>query len=398
MLQENAAAGPMTDYLTGISQSYPKYWNVYVCVAAITGSATAPSADTAHFQPWSFDVSSQEAGGPSHWPTNSVGLRKLGSQASNPALLELTLTTVLNNFPIMPATISGLIAALGASNDTAAAFADSTCAEAGAGGTFVYDWTFANNYDGTTPTYTPPSPAPSANQAKVIFPIVPGRTNMDFNPQGHWSGGVYVIDSVFSLGSPNLPGLVSWSFSSTSLSFEFAAWDWYGSVEYSAALGHFGALATAPGTITQTVTLGGASYSQATAIGQAESLRDALTFDSIAWGTSWTNTYSPSGALVTTASLDNEETDVSSAGEVGTHLKWAVAVNGLPFTAGGTHYFASKAQVDICGNFCTRTYQAGTNGPVACSNGNIDGYAPFTLATPGTPGQQVAAYNQGRCG
>jgi hypothetical protein len=34
---------------------------------------------------------------------------------------------------------------------------------------------------------------------------------------------------------------------------------------------------------------------------------------------------------------------------------------------------------------------------VSCSNGNVNGFAPFTLSPPATPGQSVAAYNQGRC-
>ena len=140
VVQEFRAEGPFTDYLTGLVQSYPKYYQVYICTAAITGSATRPSDDSSHFTAWDFQVfnvvsgtlhadAGQPPGGPSGWPI-SMGQRMVGgagtvnSDTTTSAQLELTITTELDNFPLMPATISGLIAALGASNDTAAAFAD----------------------------------------------------------------------------------------------------------------------------------------------------------------------------------------------------------------------------------------------------------------------------------
>ena len=271
-------------------------------------------------------------------------------------------------------------------------------AEASASGTFVYDWTFANNYDGTAPTYTPPGTAPSAEQAQLIFPKVPYQRSVGYQPAGHWSGNTYILDSVFMIDpSPPanyLPSLVSWSFSGTSVSFKFAAWSFDSDVEYSAALGHFGALATAPGTITQTLTLGGAAYTLATVASQAAALRDAISFDAIAWRTSWTNTWDNSGSVVSTLNSAATIMDsISESGAVGTPIPWAVAVNGCPFIAGETQYFSTKALVDVCGNYCMRTYQEGTSGPTSCTNGNVDGYAPLTLAAPGTPGQSAAVYS-----
>ena len=52
VLRENPAEGPMTDVITGLSQSYPKIWNVFVCTNAITGSAADPFTDTSH---WAHD-------------------------------------------------------------------------------------------------------------------------------------------------------------------------------------------------------------------------------------------------------------------------------------------------------------------------------------------------------
>ena len=417
VVQEFRAEGPFTDYLTGLAQSYPKHYQVYICTAAIAGSASRPSDDPSHFTPWDFRVfnvvsgtlhaaAGQPRGGPSGWPI-SMGQRMVGgagtvnSDTTTSAQLELTITTELDNFPLYPATISGLTAALGASDDTAAAFADATVAEASASGTFAYDWTFANNYDGTAPTYTPPGTAPSAEQARLVFPNVPYQRSVGYQPAGHWSGSTYILDSVFIIDpSPPanyLPSLVTWSFSSASVSFKFAAWSFDSDVEYSFALGHFGALATAPGTITQTLTLGGAAYTLATVASQAAGLRDAISFDAIAWRTSWTNTWDATGAVVSSQNFAATIMDsISESGAVGTPIPWAVAVNGCPFTAGATQYFSTKALVDVCGDYCARTYQEGTSGPTSCNNGNVDGYAPLTLAAPGTPGQSVAVYS-GQC-
>jgi len=217
----------------------------------------------------------------------------------------------------------------------------------------------------------------------------------------HWDGDTYILDSVFIIDpSPPanyLPSLVTWSFSSASVSFKFAVWSFDADVEYSAALGHFGALATAPGTITQTLTLGGAAYTLATVASQAAALRDAISFDAMAWRTSRTNTWDATGAVVSSQNFAATIMDsISESGAVGTPIPWAVAVNGCPFTAGATQYFSTKALVDVCGNYCARTYQEGTSGPTSCTNGNVDGYAPLTLAAPGTPGQSVAVYS-GQC-
>ncbi len=56
VLREFEPAGPLTDYLTGIAQSYPKYWTVYICTSAITGSTTDPALDSTHFEAWDFQV------------------------------------------------------------------------------------------------------------------------------------------------------------------------------------------------------------------------------------------------------------------------------------------------------------------------------------------------------
>jgi hypothetical protein len=420
VVQEFRAEGPFTDYLTGLSQSYPKYYQVYLCQAAITGSATRPSDDSTHFVAWDYQPfyvnaggqliwgggagayhdGTPDPGGPSGWPAGAVAPRAVFSSTTDTANLELTVTTELDNFPLYPATLSGLIAKIAGANDTAAAFNDPACPEASASGTFVYDWTFANNYDGTPATSTPPATTPSTGQAGLIFPNLPLRRSVGYAPSGHWDGGAYVLDSVFVINpSPPatyLPGLVSWNCSSSSITFKFAAWSWATSVEYSFDLDHFGDQATAPGTITQTLVLGGSSYSLSEVASQAATLMAATPFASIAWGTSWTNTYNTSGGVVSTQNLAaSVATAITASCKVGTELKWAAAINGCPFVAGESGYFMTKALVDVCGNYCQRTYNCPT---VTCVNGNVDGYAPIEIDPPATAGQSVGIYPGCQCG
>ena len=418
VLREFEAVGPLTDYLTGLSQSYPKYWQVYICTAAITGSTTDPALDAAHFTPWDYQVfmvsggtlhgdAGNAAGGPSGWPAQAGSIggsgRALFTETTTSSNLELTMTTELANFPLMPATISGLTAALGTTNDSAPAWVNPTVPEAAAAGTFVYDWTFANNYDGTAATYTPPGTGPSAEQGPLVFPGLPYQRGVGFWPVLPGDGS---IASVFAINpSPPavyLPGLVSWTYGASSLQFEFAAWSWSESVEYSFALGHFGALATAPGTITQTITLGTA-YSLSEVAAQAAALMGATPFDSIAWGTSWTNTYSPAGAVVSTQNFASTVANVITAScQIGTPVQilyggsvagQGAAVNGL-FTSGVSWCYCSKALVDVCGNYCQRTYNCPT---VTCVSGNVDGYDPVEIDPPGTPGESAAIYAGCQC-
>jgi hypothetical protein len=151
--------------------------------------------------------------------------------------------------------------------------------------------------------------------------------------------------------------------------------------------------------VTQTIALSGAAYTLAEVAAQAAALMNATPFNSIAWRTSWTNTYGPAGAVVSTQNTTGTvATAITAAGAVGTAVNWGVAVNGSPFAPGGTQCFMTQALVDVCGNYCTRTYAEGTTGPIACANGNVNGYAPFTLSPPATPGQSAAIYAGSQCG
>jgi hypothetical protein len=405
VLQEWPAAGPMTDYLTGLTQRYPKYYWVFICTAAVAGSTISPFLDTAHFQPWSFDnmigtTPIPDQGGPTAWPTSpwpSAGNRAIFSQTTDTAQLEVTTTTVLNNFPLFPATITGLIAKMGAPNDSCNSFSDMTVQECAASGTFVYDWTFANRYDGIEPAYTAPATAPSTEQTPLVFPNVPAQRVVGWGPTYTWSGSNETIDSLFFISGTQPPALVTWASGAASLTFEFAAWSWNSAVEYEAIPFKEGPLASAPATVTQTIALGGASYGLSDVAADATALMNGTEFSAIAWGTSWTNRWSSSGEVISTQNVvASQSTGITESGAVGTPVKWGVAINGSPFEAGDFSYFMTQALVDICGNYCLRTYAEGTSGPVSCSNGNVNGFAPFTLSPPATPGQSVAAYNQGR--
>jgi hypothetical protein len=107
------------------------------------------------------------------------------------------------------------------------------------------------------------------------------------------------------------------------------------------------------------------------------------------------NTYSSAGAVVSTQNAAaGEETAITESGAVGTPIQWAVAVNGCPFQSEDRQYFSTKALVYFSGNYCVRTYQEGTGGPISCANGG--GVSPLALNPPSTPGQSLAACT-GQC-
>jgi len=400
VLREWPAAGPMTDYLTGLTWSYPKYYWVFICTAAITGSTQDPNLDTAHFQLWDFgnEGSFNDTPGPSGWPDAAPGGRAVFAHTTDTAQLELTATTVLNNFPLFPEELTGLVALIGApdNSDTTQTWADPTVREASASGTFVYDWTFANRYDGTQPAYTPPATGPSAEQSHLVFPNVPAPRVVGYGP-GYTETPAYALTSILVIGGTQPAALVTWSASASSITFEFAAWSWNSDVEYEFMPFHWGALASAPATVTQTITLGGASYSRSEVAADCSALIEATPWSSIAWGTSCTATYDSGGDIVLTPNVAaTVANSITESGAVGTPVKWAVAINGCPFIPGETGYFLTAALVDVCGNYCTRTYAEATTGPASCVNGNINGYAPVELDPPATPGQSAAIYS-GQC-
>ena len=387
------------DSFTSITQTYPKCWIVYVCTNAITGSATQPNEDTAHFAPWDYGGSSM--GGPSGWPAGcglgGSGDRALGSYSTDSAYLSLTVTTELDNWPLYSLPLEW--------NTAEWTWQDPNAVGSAAAATFTYDWTFPNNYDGTPPTYTPPGTAPTTAQAKVVFPNLPQMQCIGVNP----TSNQFVITGVgadiypygatdITLGGP-FTALVSWNFSSTQLVFQFAAWTWLVSPDVDSDEFPYQQCSN-PATVTQTITLGGATYSLAQVGSQANALMNAITFDSIAWGTSWTNTYDTTGALVSTRNLSSSVANVITAScALGTPVQimygsdvagQAAAINNLS----GPSQTISKAQADVCGNYCLRTYNCPT---VTCASGNVDGFSPVEIDPPGTPGQSKALYANCQC-
>jgi hypothetical protein len=388
------------DSFTGNTQTYPKCWVVYKCIAGITGSATDPAQDTAHFAQWDYNVihNGDNVPGPSGWPSGS-GLggtgRLLASTLTDTAHLDITVSTELDNWPLYSLPLFW--------NTVNWPWQDPNAVGSAAAGTFTYDWSFPSRYDGTTPTYTGPGTAPSTAQAKVVFPNVPTMQNIVVDP----------IHNLFAIGSPpsgqvgiypygpEIPGqpfsaLVSWSFSSAQLVFQFAAWTWLVSPDVDSE--EFPAQqCSTPATVTQTITLGGATYSLSQVSADATTLMNATSFSDIAWNTSWTNTYSPSGAVVSSRNFSSSVANVITAScAIGTpvQIKYGADVAGQAAGINGWPYTFSKALADVCGNYCLRTYNCPT---VTCVSGNVDGFAPVEIDPPGTAGQSKALYANCQC-
>lgn len=365
--------------------TYPAYYYVYTCTAAVTGSTTDPGTDTAHFTPWNYDVTSGASpGGPSGWPAAlAIGTRQVWTSSVDTAYFELTVTTAFANCPSIPASgyyDSDWDTTYGW-NDTGQAAFNLACEHAdSANSPFAYDWTFPARYDGTTAAYTTPSVAPDTDQALLLFPAIPLTPLMYNGPDALNQLQAHTFD---------LPRLVSLTASATSLSFEFGLW-----INDAIGPGYVGVYG-APATVTQTLTLGGAGYTLAEVAADAETLMGATPFSSLAWNTSWTNTWNTAGAVVSSQNLASSvETAITCPCRIGAEIPWAAAVNGL-YTGGVTSCYCSKAQVNVCGNYCTRTYNCPT---VTCVSGSA-GSSPTAVEIdpPGAPGESTGIYANCSC-
>jgi hypothetical protein len=367
------------------SVTYPAYSYVYQCIAAVSGSTADPAMDTAHFQPWNYDVTSgASAGGPSGWPgALNIGTRQVWTSSTNTSYFELTVTTAFANCPSVPGTgwYDSVHDTTWPWNDIGQPAFNLACEHVdSANSPFVYEWTFPNRYDGTTAALAGPGAAPDANQGLLLFPAIPLTPLMQNGPDA--------LNQLFA-NRFDLPRLVSLTASSTSISFEFGIW-----INDTIGPGYI-PVGGAPATVTQTLTLGGAAYTLAEVAADAVTLRDATSFSSLAWGTSWTNTWNTGGAVVSTQNLAvSVEDSITCACRIGTEIQWAAAVNGL-FTSGVTSCYGSKAQVNVCGNYCTRTYNCPT---VTCVSGSA-GSAPTTVEIdpPGAPGESTGIYANCSC-
>ncbi len=436
VLWEIPAAGPMTDYLTGISQSYPKIYSVYVCTNAITGSATNPALDGSHFALWDYgnEGSYPDQQGPTVFPmADSFALY---SATTDTARLEVTTTTVLDNFPLFPATFSAAELAtfgggLGANGDGSAnSFSDMTGAQCGADGTFAYDWTIPTvtadsmtfPADSASPTYTPPSTLPSTEQAKLLAGAgfvgyhVPPLPVVGYSPT--YNGGTpNLVVSVFIISGTQAPGLVTWSYNSSQITFQLAYWSWNTDVEYEFLPFHYGALASAPATVTQTVALnagvGAGSYTLTQVAANATALMNSTdagsaTFANMPCNATRWNSYSLTGAVVASSTgpddtyLGTLETTGGSqfvgayygnaSCKVGsTPMAGAASMNGCKFFGlidDNYTYFMTKSQVTPCaGTACVRSYNCPT---VTCATFTADGTTGYTLDPTAAAGTLLA--------
>jgi hypothetical protein len=314
----------------------PQMWTLYVCTSAITGSATAPWADTAHFGgiPETSGIYSAVWGG-----VNQDGMDV--NYAGTGSYRVLTEANVFAGF-------------------------------ASGNGTVTRQWTFGTQYG--TWSYTGDAYPGDAQAAMCYYGVNAANFGI-----GGAAGAFYLLPPGGSITWPRFTMLSLPTMTATSLTFEFLA----GVIQSGYAW------PSAFSTVTVTVTVS-SEYTDGDWAADCAAIMSDAKFAAMAWRTSLTGTYNADGSIsyVGTSGV-SPLAIVTEAGAVGRPIQWAVAVNDYPTGQ-------SKALVDVCGNYCTRTYQSGTSGPASCTNGNVDGYAPFPLATPGTPGQSAAVYS-GQC-
>ncbi len=171
-------------------------------------------------------------------------------------------------------------------------------------------------------------------------------------------------------------GLLDWSFTATQLQFVFAAYDYTNGLPL--AYSGYGDIFPAA-TITQTITLSD-EYDIGDNQSDAEALLTGCSFDSLNWGQTGVVTYNADGSFQVTV-----ESNLGSTGSVNSTCSGtpATAADGYGHTQvsndGWTWSFA-KAQVDVCGQYCLRTFYCQRSPQVIdCISGSVDGYGPVTI-------------------
>jgi hypothetical protein len=137
-------------------------------------------------------------------------------------------------------------------------------------------------------------------------------------------------------------------------------------------------------------------YNLSDAQADTSNLLSGASFAALPWRTQAVCSYDASGsgaidvaksALGTTTSVANTNTTCS-----GSPANAALGYASNATSNGGWTFSMSTAQIDVCGPYCTRTYDCTASPPtVTCVNGAaVDGYAPVTLAVPAIPSGETS--------
>jgi hypothetical protein len=331
-----------------------------------------PIGFTKHFAPWTgyfmVGYSPLQPDGPTPLPNLAEGgnIRETWTDGASGgvAYLNLTVTTEFDGWPCV--------------NPSGYNFTEDPFAENMGNltdGSFTYSYA-VNQYTGAVTT-TNPGTAPNTYQSALLFPQVP-PTWWQFG-----DGVIHAGETTLSPGDGGYPWsatrpLVSWNFTATELQFVWGAW----------MSGYD--IGQAASTITQTLALG-AEYDVGASQSQALALLTGTTFAALNWNQKAACSYRADGsiAVVTSALSASGATDTtcSGSGSGGAMAgPTATAAGGFAATAAsanGWNWSHAKALVDVCGQYCLRTFYCNrTPALVNCASGSVDGFAPVEIDPP----------------
>jgi hypothetical protein len=379
---------PPSDYESG---TFPQIYYVYMCVlagATASGRAVDPARDSSangyainsgnflvtgsgstekHFAPWTgflvAPYSPAQPDGPT--PITVIDDETLDTvrevwtngASAGVAYLNLSVTTEYDGWP-----------STGPTGYNTTEYPASVNYLNLTDGSFAYTWA-VNQYTGAVTTGSPGT-APDTYQSWVLFPAV---------PNSWWTLGDTLIRSgIFQPGdqypwSITCP-LVSWNFTATELQFVWGAW----------LTGYD--LGQEPSTITQTLVLSG-EYDLSTSQSQALALLSGTTFAALNSQQKATCSYNSDGSIsVATSALSatvSEDTTCSGGELAGPTATAAGGYAETAFSANGWSWTYAKALVDVCGQYCLRTFYCNrTPAVVDCASGSVDGYAPVEIDPP----------------
>ncbi len=418
------SARTLTDYLSGLTYSYPKTYIVYICTSTCQG-ANASGANysgdpstSGYFTVYNYNEQDHLPGynyiggkwyGVGGWETFGI--------LTDSTLLGINADVTITDYPLYASNAAivpagdwagynmSAIGTLGPYGSTPPGYYNGNAGgypqcENIAGD--IYSQTVWNQVTVGGMTFPPDGSAVATGGGGSI---ISDGVRMDWLP--HYLkvypafvnyGGLLV--AALTVAAPEAPQLVQWIISTTCISYTFAIWTATTGNDFSFMPGCSSSanIATAVATIRQTVTIFGDSYTTTQVSEQATALMNSVSFASVDCASGTTYTYNADGSIAAnptqTAYPDLTQVSYYVSCTTGGALPYSSCFNALS----GSNQSIGKCQVTPCsGTFCYRLYNCPT---VTCITETASGSSytldPFALSglltTALTPGQGAAIY------
>jgi hypothetical protein len=352
---------------------------IYICVTAFTPAplpqgarppgysgplywspADNGSTEAINWQQW--DLRSDAQGGASNYVVSLGGL-PVGWQENNVNPSR----TVWGMFGAIPTTLYLNL-------EYSTSISGSANGGLGIDGTYTHSWS-VNRWTGTGTDNggNDGNNAPAAARP-YLFPAIPPN-NTGWTPPNEPAAN-------------NAPPLLSISLAAdgTSISFVFVI--------------QFDGKGNAAWTVTQTAILSGVYtlaqvQTDALALLKGNQASSAAMFATMNWGQAATCTYNADGSInVAIGGMPNSGSSPTTCATQPTTTA-AAGIGSVNQDLVANAYTFSTAQIDVCGQYCLRTFYCQRTPPaIQCQTGSVDGYHPITLAVPAYNATDGYVYSQ----